>query len=210
MPQPAPRANGRRFRIRVFVSFGIMFSFIASAFAGIVLYFRPEGSLASWTRWQVLGIDKKGWEGVHTVAVVLFLVFAVLHIIYNWKTLTAYLRKRAAGGFRSAVECATALVIVTLILAATVCRWRPIWKIVDLRSEIKQGRFTTEVQPPSADAEELSLADLCGLIRISTETARERLRTAGFPAEDPSVTLAGLAAKYRVSPEKLYRIISGK
>jgi hypothetical protein len=210
MPQPAPRANERRFRIRAFVSFGIMFSFIASAFAGIVLYFRPEGSLASWTRWQVLGIDKKGWEGVHTVAVVLFLLFAAIHMSFNRKTLWAYLRKRAAGGFRSAVECAAALFVVTLILAATVCRWQPIWKIVDLRSEIKQGRFTTEVQPPSANAEELSLVDLSGLARVSAETALERLRTAGFPAEDPSVTLGGLAAKYHVSPEKLYRIIAGK
>ena len=83
MPQPAAGANGRRFRIRVFVSFGIMFSFLVSALAGIVLYFRPEGSLASWTRWQALGIDKKGWEGVHTVTVVLFLVFAAVLVTIN-------------------------------------------------------------------------------------------------------------------------------
>ena len=52
------------------------FLFLAAAASGIVLFLRPEGSLASWAGWHVLGIDKKGWEGVHILSVIMFVVFA--------------------------------------------------------------------------------------------------------------------------------------
>jgi hypothetical protein len=59
----------KRFRWRPFASFGPLWSFVLSALAGIALYLRPEGSLASWSSWSMLGLDKNTWEGVHTLAV---------------------------------------------------------------------------------------------------------------------------------------------
>jgi hypothetical protein len=84
-------AGFRRFRWRAFVAFGMLFSLLATSVAGVIQYPRPEGSLASWTRGSVLGIDKKGGERVHFpggqmserslfAVAVSAMIFAVVHV----------------------------------------------------------------------------------------------------------------------------------
>ena len=34
------------------------------------------------------------WGGIHSLLALLFTVFGLFHIVYNWKALTRYLRKR--------------------------------------------------------------------------------------------------------------------
>ena len=45
----------------------LLLSFLVSAVSGIILFVRPEGSLARWVGWSVLGLDKAQWEAVHIV-----------------------------------------------------------------------------------------------------------------------------------------------
>ena len=86
------RSNG--FHFRSFISLLLFLSFSFSAFSGLVLFLRPEGSLANWHGWSVLGMDKKQWEGVHAVLVLVFFIAALVHLIYNWKVLAANVRRK--------------------------------------------------------------------------------------------------------------------
>ncbi len=200
--------SNKRFKARAFASFGVLFSFLVTAFAGIVLYLRPEGSLASWVGWNVLGVDKKGWEGIHTLFIVIFIFFVFLHLYFNWKVLTNYIRKKAMENIHAKREFAIALLIVIFVLVAAVSRWQPFWEIMDLRSAIKAGKYVVKTPPPVLNAEELSLEDLCDRIMIPAGEAASRLEAAGFKTEDMKTTLAKLAQKYDTSPEKLFLIIS--
>jgi len=49
------------FRPRRLVTNLLLLSFLASAISGVILFFRPEGSLARWIGWSVLALDKKQW-----------------------------------------------------------------------------------------------------------------------------------------------------
>jgi hypothetical protein len=200
----------KRFKTRAFASFGVLFSFLVTAFAGIILYLRPEGSLANWTRWNVLGVDKKGWEGIHTLFIILFIIFVILHLYFNWKPLLNYLRKKASESARAKVEFAASLLAVILLLVAAVNRWQPFWKVIDLRSAIKAGKYSVKLAPPVINAEELSLADLCAQINMPADEAMNKLGAAGFKVEDAKITLAKLAKKHNASPENLFRIIIGQ
>jgi hypothetical protein len=200
----------KRFRLRVFVSFSLLLSSAAMAVAGIALYFRPEGTLSAWTGWSFLGLDKKGWEGIHTILIAAVLIFGVLHVIYNWKALSAYLRKKTASGARSKIEFATALILMTAILTAAIVRWPPVWKIMDIRGAIKQGSLSVRVPPPFPDAADRSLSELCPAVSIDPNEALARLKQAGYPAEDISTNLTRMAKKFGLSPERLFRIMTGR
>lgn len=47
----------------------LLLSFVVSAASGVILFFRPEGSLARWIGWSVLSLDKKQWEAVYRALV---------------------------------------------------------------------------------------------------------------------------------------------
>jgi len=210
MSQQKKLPTTKRFKARAFASFGVLFSFLVTAFAGIILFFRPEGSLATWSRWNFLGIDKKGWEGIHTQFIILFIIFVVVHIYFNWKALLNYIRKKTSESSRAKIELVAALLIVAMLFVAAVNRWQPFWKVIDLRSAIKAGKYSVKVAPPAINAEELPLADLCVKINVPVGEAISRLDAAGFKIVDPETILTKIAKKHGISPEKLFRIITAQ
>ncbi len=189
------------------MSFGVFLSFLAAAISGIILYLRPEGSLAAWTGWNAFGIDKKGWEGLHIVSIAMFVLFAVAHIQFTWRVLIGYIRRKAADGKLLWKELAAALFIVLLILAGAVTRRGPVWRLVDLRSQVKEGIHLVKVGPPVPNAQDMPIAELCALIHVTPETAVANLEKAGYPVADLGATLTDLAERGKTSPEKLYSII---
>jgi hypothetical protein len=86
------RSNG--FHFRNFTSLLLFLLFSICALSGLMLYLRPEGSLANWVGWSALGMDKKQWEGIHAVFVLVFSIAVLVHLIYNWKVLAANLRSK--------------------------------------------------------------------------------------------------------------------
>ncbi len=204
---PAPGNPG--FSVRIFVSFGVFLSFLAASASGIVLYFRPEGGLAAWTAWNVLGVDKKGWEGIHIASIALFILFAAAHVHFNWKSLLGYIRRRTVDGKRRRKERIAAFMVVLCVLAGAVARRSPVWKLVELRTQIKNGAHLIRVRPPAPNAEEMAIGDLCALAGIPLEEALAKLGAAGYRGIDAKANLAALAKKTGTSPERLYALIIG-
>ncbi len=197
----------KRFRLRPFVSFSLLWSFLVAAVSGIVLYFRPEGSLAGWTNWSVLGSGKKTWEAVHTLGIAALVVFTVLHIILNWKPLWGYLRKSAGRAFGSKFECALALLLVAVITAGAIGQWEPFQRLIAARSAIKKGSLSVDVAPPFADAADRSLAEICAAVPVTVDEGLAKLRAAGYEVDDPSQTLSRIASNLGISPERIYTLL---
>ena len=210
MTEPQTPLRKKRFRLRAFASFGLLWSFGLSALAGIALFFRPEGSLASWSGWSLLGLNKSGWEGVHTLAVVALIFFGGLHVVLNWKALWGYLRRTAAPFEGAKREFAAATLLVALLAAAAIGRWPPAWALMDARAAIKKGALAVDVLPPVPDAAARSVAELCPGVPVSVEEATARLARAGYRIDDPSRTLEDLSAAFGTSPERLYRLLAGR
>ncbi len=200
------------FRWRAFASLFLALMFLLSAVSGILLFLRPEGSLAAWTGWSALGLDKKGWEALHAVSIFFFLICAVVHLANNWRALLAYCRRRqeqtAAGGrFR---ELAAALVLTGLLLAGTLRQWPPLRWLVDWRGIFKSGTTIMEIAPPAANAEKLTLAGLCPLLGVEENELLDTASRQDLSVESLEQTLAEVAVRNGVSPEEVYLRLGGK
>jgi hypothetical protein len=199
------------FRWRVFVSYLLFFTFILSALSGVVLFLRPEGTLAAWSGWSTLGLDKKGWEALHAVAIVVFLFGALAHLAFHWRTLLAYCRRKTApGASMPRGELAVALLLSGLVLAAALGRWFPARVITDLRAWFKDGAGGGRVRPPVLDAGMRTLAELCPLLGMAEPRLLSIARRAGIRVENSAQTLAEVAGKNGLSPEEVYILLRGK
>jgi hypothetical protein len=210
------KSKNRTFRWRAFISFLLLFSFLLSALSGVLLFARPEGSLAAWTAWSALGLDKKQWEGVHVVSVFLFFFSVLVHLVFNWRALTAYCRRRkeqAGTSFKNPGrwrEFSAAALLAVLLLIATLLKWAPAQWLVDLRGAYKSGSPYVAATPPSADADKLSLAKLCPLLGIDEAQLLAAARRSHIRVESLAQTLAEGAMANSTTPEKVFILLKTK
>ncbi len=199
-----------KFRFRRFVNACLFLSFLASAVSGIVLFLRPEGSLARWTGWTMLGLDKKHWETVHIMFVLVVLVASIAHLWLNWRPLLSSLLGRvssaSARGWRGFIgwEPAAALAIILFAWAASVVPLEPAASIDGLRSRIKDGQFAASVMPPVMDADRLTVRELCRAVLLDEDRAVARARSRGIEIPDASQTITAVAKTHHVAPEAVY------
>ena len=119
-PSPAPHSPPRRrFALRAMTSVLLTCSFAMLLISGYVLFIAPPGRIANWNGWNVAGIGKHDWGGLHVWFAVLFLAASVLHIFYNWRVLVAYFKHRHSRQFAFRLEWAVALLICFGVFAGT-------------------------------------------------------------------------------------------
>jgi hypothetical protein len=52
-------------RIKGLTSLAMACLFLIVSFSGIILYMTPQGRVANWTNWTLLGLGKHDWSAVH-------------------------------------------------------------------------------------------------------------------------------------------------
>ena len=75
--------------LRAFVAFLVTWSFAVLGVTGLVLYVVPQGRVAFWTHWSLLGLGKTDWGNVHMLFGGVFIVTGILHLYFNWKPFTS-------------------------------------------------------------------------------------------------------------------------
>lgn len=200
--------NKKTFQKRRFISTSLFFSFFLLAFSGAILYLRPEGSIARWTGWNILGIDKKGWEGIHTIFCIMSLVIVLIHVTFNRKALLRYLIERSGArsggnrGFRWELAAAAGLVLCVFVLA--VLRIPPASKVMEWRDAIKDGALLIEFQVPEPYFEKRSLQEISEFLGISVDYIFKILSTDGIEASGPDDTLENISRQNNLSPQNVF------
>lgn len=82
----------KEIRFRRIVSLTSLTSFFFLGLTGIMLYIVPQGRVAYWADWRLLGLSKTDWTNIHINISLLFLIASGFHLYYNWNTLLAYLK----------------------------------------------------------------------------------------------------------------------
>lgn len=101
-----PTDNQKKaFNKRAFISTALFVS-------GLILPF--SGFMNHSYQFDTLTIGRHFWMSVHDVAGLLFVIFAILHILYNWRALLNY-AKKAKERFLSK-ETMTALALVIIVI----------------------------------------------------------------------------------------------
>ncbi len=182
-------------------------AFLILTVSGVMMYLRPEGSIARWSGWKLLGLSKKAWEGVHVTLALTFVLLALVHIVLNWKALTSYLRRRLAGILHPGKEAFPAALFVLLVLALAIVQWQPFSSLMSRRAAIKDGEHILETPPPVLDADKLQLSEIALLIGLDVGEIIRLLSGHGFEVRGPEDTLEKIAARADATPEEIYRLL---
>jgi len=202
--------SARKFHWKVFVSFYVVFSFVALAASGIVLYVAPPGRIANWSVWQLLLLSKAQWQAVHTIVALAFLVAASFHIYFNWKVLVAYLKSKLQAGVRMKRELAAASLTGAVILAVSIAGVPPFGTVMDVGEDIKNSWSTTASEPPIPHAELMTVAKLSETVKIPTEKALANLEKQGIKVAQPAMTVQQIADENRLTPQQVYQKIQSE
>lgn len=193
-----------RLKWRAFTSFLVLFSFVVLAFSGIILYIFPYRRVAYWMDFHLLGLDKDQWNNLHACFSLLFVAFAVFHIINNWRTLWNYVRDRAKNTIRVKKELFSALAILVAFVIGSIFFIPPFKSIKDLREYIKESWVEpSEVKMPFPQAELQSLESLGNRLGFDPDEAVLDLKEAGLDVQGPEETLKDIADRNGTTPARV-------
>jgi hypothetical protein len=203
-------AAANKFHWKVFVSFYVVFSFLALAASGIVLYVAPPGRIANWSVWQLLLLNKAQWQAVHTIVALAFVVAASFHIYFNWRVLVAYVKSRLQAGIRMKRELAAASLTGAAILAVSIAGVPPFGTMMDVGEDIKNSWSTTSNEPPVPHAELMTVAKLSETVKIPAEKAMANLEKQGIKVAQPAMTVQQIADDNKLTPQQVYQKIQSE
>lgn len=190
---------------RAFTSLLSLWGFLIMAATGVVLYIVPQGRIAYWTEWTLLGLTKEQWGAVHVLSMFLFLGAIGFHLYFNWKPLIGYLKSRVTKRFGARRELGTSLLVAWVFIVSGLLSMGPLGYLLDLEDTIKDSWVASpDDEPPFGHAELLRLDAFCKKTRIPIHAALSVLEAAGYEGVTPERTLVELARENGTSPRDLY------
>jgi hypothetical protein len=209
----------KKMKTRRLVSLTVLVSFIILAFSGIMLFLSPQGRVAYWAGWEMLGLSKDQWSAVHTTFMVLFLTMGIWHTVLNWKPIVGYLKDRTRRVRMTRPELLAALGIGLLFIVGPLTGIPPFRQFLDAGEAIKAYWERTRGSPPWGHAEESSLASFCRRIvrfqppgvgaslAVDCQEAMIALAAAGIVVSDSSQTLMDIAGNNGVTPQAIADVV---
>jgi len=196
-----------KFKFRAFTALIVLWSFIVENVTGIVLYIVPPGRIAHWTNWKLWGFTKEQWGALHTIFGYLFLIFAVIHIYYNWKAIMNYIKQKIKAGLRMRVELGISLVLIILVFVATAISLPPFSTVMDFGTKMKNSWEESRQEPFIPHAESMNIEEFTKQIGMPMERAEKILKNNGIIVRDTSSTIQDIAIDNNTSPVALYEIL---
>jgi hypothetical protein len=194
--------------LRKTTSLTTLISFILLLFTSIILYLTPQGKIAFWANWKMLGIGKEEWGALHTNLGFLFIIAGILHTVLNWKPIVAYMKNKAQQLKVFTGDFNIALGITLVIVAFTMLEWQPIHAIQVLGENIKDAAAKEYGEPPYGHAEASPLKSFCKKTGLDVAEAVEKLKAAELKGVSAEATLADIAEANGMTPQQVYSLIS--
>ncbi len=173
----------------------------------VVLYIVPHGRVAYWSDWRLWGLSKSQWGEQHINLGFLFLLAACLHIYYNWKLITAYLRNKARELKLFTASFNAALILTLLVCVGTYFMVPPLSTIINFGESIKDAAAEKYGEPPYGHAELSSLQLFAKKQHIDLAKAGKLLDAAGIKVRSEKQSLADIAKANKTTPKQLYDLM---
>jgi hypothetical protein len=193
---------------RSLIAFIVTLAFLILTVTGLVLYVVPQGRIAYWTHWSLLGLGKEQWGDVHMMFGGIFIIAGIVHLYYNWKPFKKFLADRVKGRLQLKQEFVIAMAFSLVIIVMSVFHIPPVSWVFDLNQTLKESWVTSpELEPPFGHAEEVSLAGLSRRMNLDLQQGIKALKRAGFSFSGPQDSLEKIARANDVTPMEVYAII---
>ena len=202
----------RVMNLRSFTAFMVTTAFAVMVVTGVVLFVVPQGRIANWVDWRLLGLGKEAWGDIHLLFGTVFIVAGVAHLYpYNWKAFKNYLAKRVSGRLdlkRPKREVVLAIAATLLLVAGAIADVPPFSYLFQLNETAKQAWVASpEYEPPFGHAEELPLASIARKTGMDLDKALAELKARGLRVDGPSDRLNRVARVNGLSPMDVYMVI---
>ncbi len=206
-------------RSRRLISLILFVSFIFLSYSGLMLFLSPQGRVAYWSNWAMLGLTKDQYSAVHMVFMAMFLTVGIWHTVLNWKPIVHYFRNRAKKVRVFNPESTAALVLCLLFFVGSLTGIPPFRQFLDANEAIKAHWERESGSPPWGHAEESRLDRFClrmadferierrREVTIDCSEAVTALEEAGIIVEDQSQRLVDIAEVNSTTPKAIAEIV---
>jgi hypothetical protein len=190
-----------------FASLLTTFSFIVMSLSGILLFIVPQGRIAEWTEWRMLGLSKSQWGDIHITTSLMFLAAGAYHIALNWRTLLGYFTTKRDKVLMMQRELAISGVLTVFCIAGAVYQVPPLSYVLTLNNTIKRAWIVDkDHEPPMGHAELLTMPSFTKKLQMDMRQVTGVLQSKGITFTDTE-SLAVIAKKHGTSPVRLYQLI---
>ncbi len=193
--------------LRKTTSLTTLLSFILLLVTSIVLYLTPQGKIAFWANWKLLGLNKEQWGALHTNLGILFIAAGLVHAALNWKPIVSYMKNKAKQLKVFTADFTAALIITLVITLFTLFELPPIAGIQHLNASLKEAAAEEYGEPPYGHAEASTLKFFCQRTGLDLKASMKKLGKAGLKSVSADATLAEIAAANGMTPQQVYHII---
>jgi hypothetical protein len=184
------------------------FGFLTLTVTSIALFIVPQGKIAYWIDWRLLGLSKQDWTNIHILSGLIFIIAGVFHLIYNWKPFVNYLYAKFSGLLGLKKEFAIATAVFALIISSAIFSLPPLQSIIDLNAAIKESWVAnTEAIPPFGHAEQMHFKRFAKKQGIDLDKALAELEKNNIHVEDVKTSLEEIAKANRTTPMNIYMVI---
>jgi len=189
------------------ISLLMLWSMLVMTYTGIMLFIAPEGRVAYWVNWSMLGMGKSEFGNMHVSFMVLFVVITVFHIYFNWKPLISYMKDQSKKFIFFSKENIIALVIMLVFITGSLTVSQPFSSLFQLGKDFKHYWADELGKPPYGHAELSSLKTFCKRMGYDLNEAVSALDEAGIKVENKRDNLQKIAEANNITPAKIYDVI---
>ncbi len=190
--------------LRKITSLTLLLSFVILVLTSIVLYIVPEGRVAYWSDWRLLWLSKTQWGDIHTNSGFLFLAAGLLHLWYNWKPITAYLKNKARDFELFTPAFTTALAVNLVFVVGTLLLAPPFSTILHVGHGFKERAAVKYGEPPYGHAELSTLTLFAKRTGIDLAAAKQSMAGKGIRFTGENQTLLAIAQANGLTPRAIY------
>jgi len=189
--------------LRKITSLTSLLSLIVTLITSVVLYVVPQGRVAYWADWHLMGLSKEQWGDIHLTVGTLFLVMLFIHVWLNWKPIMAYMKNHAREMVIMTKPMVVSVLITTFVTIGTLFGLPPMQQVIDLGASIKDAAVETYGNPPYGHAELSPLKKYCGFLVFDCNEALAALKKDGYGDITLQSKIVDIAASKGVSPQQV-------
>ncbi len=189
---------------RAFITMYIAYSFVIMLISGVVLYIAPAGRVAKWTHIYIIGLEKEQWQALHTIFSFLFIIAGGIHLYFNWRPFTSYLREKFKTGWNIRKETWWATGVTVLIFVLTLGNVPPFSTVMEVGEYFTDSWSTETNEPPVPHAEAMTIQELAKVLQKPAQNLLAALNQQGINAQ-PTEVVKDVAERYGLTPQELYQ-----
>lgn len=191
---------------RKLLSLTLLISLVPLTLTSVVLYIVPEGRVAYWSDWKMLGLTKPQWGDIHINLGWLFLVAGLLHLYLNWKAVVSYMKSRARKLMVYTTEFYVSLILTCFCIVGTLSGVPPLSTILDFGESFKDAAAIKYGEPPYGHAELSSLETLARRTGLDLEKVKQELTRAKVTFAGNQETILEVARNNNLTPKAVWMI----